>query len=942
MESDTADQVRSKRKTRMSAVVERAQIRQVQISPAKSVIEQTCQWLVTNFSSGNQLNLDRYVIGLPTSRACRRLLESLVQATATKQLIFAPPTITTVGRVPEFLYEKKYPLASDLMQRLAWTNAVTELDDQEIRHIGQSSATELTWADRFSVAALVQELHKELAGNMLSFRDVLEKASEFEQFAEHERWTVLHKLQMAYFKNMRESGVWDLQTARRFAAAQQECSTDKQVVLVGTVDLNETMRRMIQLVADQVTLLVVADEHTIDGFDKSGCLNTSFWNEHDLDIPKDLLRFADRPLDQAVVAVDFLARLNGRYAPAEITIAVPDESIIPTVSRALRTAGVPTHDSTGETINASGPIRLLRLVAHWLGNERFSDLANLVRHEAVFDKISEELGTTTWLNQLDETNNRRCPSRIELFPRNSDKLLDQLVSVLSNLIGHSSSLRKRKQLDQWAVEWRELVQRFYGDVTVDRNDPGSKQVLHSLKFLNQVFSDTESLSSHWNITCSAEESLLAILTFVAERLVVADRDPDAVELIGWLDLTWDDAPVAVVTSFNEGQIPSSRNFHPFLPNSLRSWLGLLDNRMRFARDKYAMSMLLQNRKRLLLVAGRRDEFENPLLPSRLAFGQDAQANSQRLLQMIHHVESQNRKAKREFPQSQQFEIPQVMEIEAPPTISATEFDDYLNCPYRYYLKRILKLRSVDDRVEEMDPRGIGTLAHEVLERFGKSAVRDSISVKEIRDFFRQELHALFAKRFGAQPLPSIQIQVAQLEMRLERFAEVQVVHRRQGWRIEHTELADLQKDFVVDGKPISVTGRIDRVDRNEHNGLQAIIDYKTGSSATSHQFVRGQWKSLQLPLYKWMFTGNEHDSGEPVETGFGRLSRSLESIAIDLKQWDEEQIDLAVEQAADVIRAIRKNEFAPNPKRRWPDEFDTICQNQVFEKWVHPDAEDLR
>ena len=53
-------------------------------------------------------------------------------------------------------------------------------------------------------------------------------------------------------------------------------------------------------------------------------------------------------------------------------------------------------------------------------------------------------------------------------------------------------------------------------------------------------------------------------------------DRAAIELRGWLELPWDDAPALVVTGMNEGMVPASGGSDLFLPDTLRRRLKLDD------------------------------------------------------------------------------------------------------------------------------------------------------------------------------------------------------------------------------------------------------------------------------------------------------------------------------------------------------------------------------
>lgn len=929
----------------MSPVAERQMnCRKIQIDPSLGVIPATVDWLFQHHLVGTELNLIEMVIGLPSSRACRRLLEMLVLHAESKAIALTPPTITTIGRLPEHLYRQQKPPASELQQRLAWVESLNQLSTDQIRLIGPINTDELDWATRFSLGEMIAKLHRELAGNMYSFRDVLRIASELRGFRDHEQWQVLDDLQQIYFERLRNSDTWDIQTARRFAVDQNECNTDKQILLAGTVDLNRTIKQMLQQVADQVTVLVPSDEQTVNGFDELGCLKNEFWELFDVQIAKSHFRIGDRPIDQARIVVDFLGKVAKKYSAADISIAIPDSEMTPFVTRALRSAGVGARDSSGSSVLTGPAVRFAKLASKWISSQSFVDFAKLVRHEFVYARLTEKLGNDNWLEQLDSFYNRYCPLQIVVGPRSGEGPIDRLIDETSKLLEPIAGAGKKRLLSDWAVAWRTTLKNLFGGIRLNRKESENQRMLVSLSAINDGLVEFEKLDGSWNVSCPIDEALALLLSLAADRRLVANREASDIELMGWLDLTWDDAKVAVVTSFNEGKIPSSSQHHPFLPNLLRSHLGLLDNRTRYCRDKLALSLLLKNREHVLLVGGRRDAFENPLLPSRLLFTGDAEADAKRMLEIIHFSESRavvSPDMKQKVPQAQQFEIPKPDKTKTLSEIWVTDFDNYRNCPYRYYLSKVLRLKSYDDRLEELGADKFGELAHQTLEAFGKSELSESTDPRKIEQFLMDDLDMRFKQKnwLGEYVLPAIRIQEEQLRMRLKMFAGRQAAWRRKGWRIIYSETSDFQREIIVDDQSVVIRGRIDRVDQQEKKNDLAIIDYKTGSPKFRKQFARrkNEWLSLQLPLYQWIFEASEIFRSNPdskIVTGFARLGSVLDDIDFDLGTIKADQMELALQSAQEVIRNIRSENFEPNPSPRYSDQFDAICQNLVFERWM--------
>ncbi len=89
------------------------------------------------------------------------------------------------------------------------------------------------------------------------------------------------------------------------------------------------------------------------------------------------------------------------------------------------------------------------------------------------------------------------------------------------------------------------------------------------------------------------------------------------ELLGWLELTLDDAPVLLLTGVHDGRVPESVNGDPFLPNAVRTRLGLLDNDRRYARDCYALQVMLHAREHIRILTNHYNSEGSPQTPSRL-------------------------------------------------------------------------------------------------------------------------------------------------------------------------------------------------------------------------------------------------------------------------------------------------------------------------------------
>src|SRR6185436_2439728 len=155
---------------------------------------------------------------------------------------------------------------------------------------------------------------------------------------------------------------------------------------------------------------------------------------------------------------------------------------------------------------------------------------------------------------------------------------------------------------------------------------------------------------------------------------------------------------------------------------------------------------------------------------------------------------------------------------------------------------------------------------------------------------------------------------------LAGFAQWQARRAQQGWRIHAVEWAPPggTLPFVVDGQPMGLRGRIDRIDVHA-DGRWAILDYKTGDAEAkashpdkTHRRGDGTWKDLQLPLYARLVQPLAEAEGwtrEP-ELGYVVLPRDPLETGELMAGWDGAALAGAWEVAADVVRAVRAGRFA--------------------------------
>jgi ATP-dependent helicase/nuclease subunit B len=431
-------------------------------------------------------------------------------------------------------------------------------------------------------------------------------------------------------------------------------------------------------------------------------------------------------------------------------------------------------------------------------------------------------------------------------------------------------------------------------------------------------------------TATALETALHLLR---EARLYPENTGRAPVLNGWLELPWLTAPHLVVAGLNEGMAPDSVAGDPWLPDSVRGLMDLKTNAIRLARDSYLLTSLIESRRQsgsVVLLAARESTSGDPLKPSRLLLRCPEQELAARALRLFPSDES-------EAPGSSPPSWHRAWRLRLPAPdpnsgvfqkMSVTQFSDYLKCPFRFYLKHVLRMEPFDAARDEMEARHFGSLIHDTVQALHNHPdLRDSSDETALADFLDETVLRLSAEHYTPDPALPLIIQLESARNRLRVLARLHAEERAAGWRFEHVEVS-----FPETLDNVEISGRIDLIERHAQTGERRVIDYKTGAKGTdpekahvkafrtgSREFPDWQvfdyhgkphaWTNLQLPFYAWIVGRRELGT---VKAGYINLPVARSEAAV--KMWegmDDAVVHSAVECARGVIASIRKGVFWP-------------------------------
>lgn len=187
-----------------------------------------------------------------------------------------------------------------------------------------------------------------------------------------------------------------------------------------------------------------------------------------------------------------------------------------------------------------------------------------------------------------------------------------------------------------------------------------------------------------------------------------------------------------------------------------------------------------------------------------------------------------------------------------PVLSPSAIEQYLSCPYRWFVQSCLRPEGPD---EEFGPRELGNFAHEVFAHF-----YDGLAGEGVRRVSAENIEALAPRlealvdelarvqserRLGSRLVAANREerqQLAQLKRQLVRSLRLQA-QMPAGYEPALCEHA-IEVSDAVDYAGVRLRGRIDRVDVDAERGRFVIVDYKGASKGYASGLKEGDEPSL--------------------------------------------------------------------------------------------------
>ncbi|MEN8124270.1 MAG: PD-(D/E)XK nuclease family protein [Bacteroidota bacterium] len=407
-------------------------------------------------------------------------------------------------------------------------------------------------------------------------------------------------------------------------------------------------------------------------------------------------------------------------------------------------------------------------------------------------------------------------------------------------------------------------------------------IFQQLKYLNNEFGFINNLKSFYHFYLQILQN--ETLSFRGEPL-------QGLQIMGMLESRVLDFENIIITSVNEGFIPSGKKQNSFIPYDIKTHFKIPTYKEKDAIYSYHFYRLIQRAKKIFLLYNtQNDDFgsgEQSRFITQLEIAKETNAlpnlNISKLI--INPIVSTNFIELKQIVKTDT--IIEKLKVLAIRGFSPSALTSYIRNPMDFYKKRILKIKDLDEVEESVAYNTFGTIIHNTLENLYKpykGKILSQSDLKTIRSLVNKEVKSQFTNFFTKESTTSgrnyLSFEIAKKYINNLLNYESDLILK--GRQIKILELEkEVSHKFFIDslGFTITLKGIIDRVD--EIDGILRIVDYKTGKVAKGDLNIK-DWeiistdykysKSFQVLMYAFLYAKSQNIDFNNTKINSGIIS----------------------------------------------------------------------
>lgn len=446
-----------------------------------------------------------------------------------------------------------------------------------------------------------------------------------------------------------------------------------------------------------------------------------------------------------------------------------------------------------------------------------------------------------------------------------------LVSILFNPWNNSPELALAQCL--------KLILLIKEDLNIDKN----KNLL-GLEYLyrfNEVFNTLNQLNTTYKYISSIRILHNLYKEILSSETLDFQGEPlQGLQIMGMLESRVLDFETIIISSVNEGILPSGKSNNSFIPFDVKLENGLPTYKEKDAVYTYHFYRLIQRAKNVYIIYNTEPDVLNGNEKSRFITQLEIEG-IHTLKQSIVTPKTPPVKIYEEKISKNQAVITKLKQL-AEKGFSPSSLTNYIRNPIDFYYQKVLGIREEETVEEVVAANTLGTVIHNTLEDFYKPLQGKLLSIEALKTMGLQtdkmvthHFKAIYKEGTLTQGKNLIIFEIAKRYVSNFLNSEKELLKKGNTIKIIEVE-ANLRTPISIPELdfPVYLTGKVDRID--EFNGKLRVIDYKSGK-VEQNKVELVDWetissdydkysKSFQILMYAYMMH-QKKSLNLPIEAG---------------------------------------------------------------------------
>ncbi len=380
--------------------------------------------------------------------------------------------------------------------------------------------------------------------------------------------------------------------------------------------------------------------------------------------------------------------------------------------------------------------------------------------------------------------------------------------------------------------------------------------------------------------------------FISSQSVPFYGEPlEGLQIMGVLETRVLDFNKVILLSVNEGVLPASRGYNSFVPIDIKKIFGMPDYSDKDAIFAYHFYRLLQRAEHITIMYntepdefsdGDKSRFLYQIISELPKYNQNI-----KIREYIVNVASDKKENTLPIRIKKDELILEKLNKMAKIGFSASNLNDFINCPLQFYFKNIVGISELEETEEVIEANTLGKVIHEVLAELYRPYIDKIISVLDIEkmipqidkltDFYFQELYKEGEISYGINLLT---VKMSKIYIRNLLNSDIAYLKKlNEENKFQTIRMLEKRMETIIDCNDneiplIKLKGFVDRVD--SENGKIRIVDYKTGKveerylkiSEFQQLITESKFsKCFQLAVYALLYAKENSDYSDEFRTG---------------------------------------------------------------------------